>query len=53
MHEGVDLELRLVEGVLRRRDHVPVDDLTHARVQADLQSKKVKVGSENLKAHFS
>ena len=36
MHERVDLELRLVKGVLGRRDHVAVDDLAHPRVQTHL-----------------
>ena len=37
VHERVDLQLRLVEGVLRGRDHVAVDDLADAGVQGHLE----------------
>ena len=36
VHQGVDLELGFVEGVLRRSDHVPVDDLPDPGIQAHL-----------------
>ena len=39
VHQGVDLQLGLVEGVLRRGDHVAVDDLTNPGVQAHLKSR--------------
>ena len=37
MHEGVDLQLRLIEGVLGGGHHVRVDDLAHPRVQRHLR----------------
>jgi len=40
VHERVDLQLSLVEGVLAGRDHVAVDDLAHPRVQAHLREGK-------------
>lgn len=39
VHEGVDLELGLVERVLGRRDHVAIDDLADAGVKTDLKWK--------------
>ena len=47
MHEGVDLELGLVERVLGGRDHVAVDDLADAGVQAHLM-KKSSLGSVQI-----
>jgi len=40
MHEGVYLQLRLVEGVLGGGHHVRVDDLAHPRVQRHLSGGK-------------
>lgn len=40
MHERVDLELRVVEGVRGRLLHLPVDDLPHPRVQAHLGGRE-------------
>lgn len=37
VHQRVDLQLGLIEGVWRRLHHVTVDDLTHARVEGYLQ----------------
>lgn len=40
MHECVDLELRVVEGVRGRLLHLAVDDLPHPRVQAHLGDRE-------------
>ena len=40
MHEGVDLELSLVERVLRGGDHIAIDDLADAGIQRDLEKTK-------------
>lgn len=40
MHERVDLELRVVEGVRGRLLHLAVDDLPHPRVQAHLGDRE-------------
>ena len=39
MHERVDLKLGFVERVLRRRYHVPIDDLADPRIKAHLRKK--------------
>lgn len=45
MHEGVDLQLRLVEGVRRRLHHVAIHDFPHSRVQTYLQTQMTeKIG---------
>lgn len=41
MHEGVDLQLRVVEGVWSRLHHVTIHHLAHARVQRHLQPEEV------------
>lgn len=44
MHQRVDLELCVVEGVRGRLLHLPVDDLPHPRVQAHLGGTERKWG---------
>lgn len=49
MHQRVDLQLSLVEGVRRRLHHVPVDDLANPRVQRYLMegNKHFRIFSQN------
>lgn len=49
VHEGVDLQLRLVEGVRRRLHHVAVHDLPHLRVQTHLENETV---TEHVKVNL-
>ena len=37
MHQSVDLQLRFVKGMLRRRYHIAIDDVTNPGIEADLQ----------------
>ena len=50
MHQGVDLKLCFVEGVLRRRDHIAIDNVTNPRIQTHLQKiVKIKIFLRNKK----
>ena len=48
VHECVDLQLSFVEGVLRRRDHVPVDDLSNPGIQAHLKEIELVVVTSSV-----
>jgi hypothetical protein len=43
MHQSVYLQLRLVERVLRRGDHVAVDDLADPGIEAYLKGLKIAI----------
>jgi hypothetical protein len=43
MHQSVYLQLRLVERVLRRGDHVAVDDLADPGIEAYLKGLEIAI----------
>ena len=40
MHQGVNLKLSFVEGVLRRGDHIAIDNVTNPRIQTHLKLQR-------------